>query len=106
MEANEETMVVPKPEEDIPVPKPKPAKNPKRVEQGKRLAAYNKKKKEELAANPIPIPPNEVAPHTPLAKSKMLNIWLPFGALAIGGGAALAAYYYKVGRYPPHRQSR
>ena len=70
-------------------------KNPKRVEQGKRLAAHNKKMKEQLAKGLIESSPAADKPAT-------IPEWaLKWGGLAIGIGIGILLLKWQSGKNQP-----
>jgi len=85
-------------EEEIPYTEPSPpkAKNPKRVEQGKKLAEWNKKNKQKAKAkvfeqNESPTIEN-VSP-----KNNNINYWVLGGTIVVGGLVVGVLYFTQRG---------
>ena len=98
MDTNEETLPKPEqeqvePEQVEPEPKleqAKEAKNPKRVMQGKRLAEYNRKKKEQIANSEVGVSPLSTA--VGFSTTWSFTPFVFIGVLVVSGCAIL---YFK-----------
>ena len=88
-------------EEEIPYTEPPPpkTKNPKRVEQGKRLAEWNKKNKQKLLTKVS----EQIEPPIETSSQKNINYWFLGGTVVVGGLVIGVLYFTQRGaQVEPH----